>query len=363
MNAMADTEFFREPIDLPTEVVFLYFARLFAFVVAAAYVAMFASGSGVPGAVLVACIGAAVVAFGMAVNRMFASDRDLLVQTACNLEIRLAGFRRGRAAFSIPLDRCRRMTIPSPPERAAGSAASVFVILLPLFGTRLHVAIPCGLTAEARAHWTAAFPEAQPPLPPFRHPVLRACAKSFESLGLALPLLVVHCALFGFALMPERPLAPACVAMGAFCVYASVAQLLFLRAMRGIWGPGGVRAMTVVLLLHQAYCVFLGGMPGLIGWRDIETGADLRNSIVLLVWAVLWSVVLLVKLLRCSPRATSTPSPAEETHAESAENAEPKPHAESAEGAEGLEGRAPSRPEEGSGEAEPSPSVAPPPAP
>ena len=32
--------------------------------------------------------------------------------------------------------------------------------------------------------------------------------------------------------------------------------------------------------------------------------------------------------------APATPSPAEETHAESAENAEPKPHAESAEGAE-----------------------------
>ena len=46
-----------------------------------------------------------------------------------------------------------------------------------------------------------------------------------------------------------------------------------------------------------------------------------------------------------------------------AEGAEKKPHAEFAEGAEGLEGRAPSRPEEGSGEAEPSPSVAPPPAP
>jgi hypothetical protein len=43
--------------------------------------------------------------------------------------------------------------------------------------------------------------------------------------------------------------------------------------------------------------------------------------------------------------------------------AAPAPHAEPAEGAEGLEGRAPSRPEEGSGEAEPSPSVAPPPAP
>jgi hypothetical protein len=59
----------------------------------------------------------------------------------------------------------------------------------------------------------------------------------------------------------------------------------------------------------------------------------------------------------------ATPSPAEKTHAESAETAEPEPHAEPAEGAEGLEGRAPSRPEEGSGEAEPSPSVAPPPAP
>ena len=37
------------------------------------------------------------------------------------------------------------------------------------------------------------------------------------------------------------------------------------------------------------------------------------------------------------PRATNapaTPSPAEETHAESAENAEPDPHAGSAEGAE-----------------------------
>ena len=363
MNAIADTEFFREPIDLPTEVVFLYFARLDAIIAAAFFAMMLASGSSVPGAMLFIGIVAAVDAFFMAIVRTFSSGRDLLVQTACHLEIRLAGFRRGRAAFSIPLDRCRRMTIPSPPGRAAGSAASVFVILLPIFGTRLHVAIPCGLTDEARTHWAAAFPEAQPPLPPFRHPVLRVCAKSFESLGLALPLLVVHCALFAFALMPERPLAPACVAMGAFCVYASVAQLLFLRAMRGIWGPGGVRAMTVVLLLHQAYCVFLGGMPGLIGWRDIETGADLRNSIVLLVWAVLWSVVLLVKLLRCSPRATSTPSPAEETHAESAENAEPKPHAESAAGAEGLEGLAPSRPEGGSGEAEPSLSVAPPPAP
>ncbi len=60
------------------------------------------------------------------------------------------------------------------------------------------------------------------------------------------------------------------------------------------------------------------------------------------------------------PALSATPSPAEKTHAE---NAEPEPHAEPAEGAEGLEGRAPSRPEEGSGEAEPSPSVAPPPAP
>jgi hypothetical protein len=46
-----------------------------------------------------------------------------------------------------------------------------------------------------------------------------------------------------------------------------------------------------------------------------------------------------------------TPSAAEETHAENAETAEPKPHAESAEQGEG------------SGEAEPSPFVAPPPAP
>ena len=89
--------------------------------------------------------------------------------------------------------------------------------------------------------------------------------------------------------------------------------------------------MTVVLLLHQAFCVFIGGMPALNGWRDFETGADLRNSIVLLVWAVLWSVVLLVKLLHCDPCTPATPSPSEEPHAE---NAEPKPHADSAEDAE-----------------------------
>ena len=57
--------------------------------------------------------------------------------------------------------------------------------------------------------------------------------------------------------------------------------------------------------------------------------------------------------------ATNAPA-ASEPHAEPAENAEPNPHAESA---ESPEGRAPSRPEGGSGEAEPPPSVAPPPAP
>ena len=53
----------------------------------------------------------------------------------------------------------------------------------------------------------------------------------------------------------------------------------------------------------------------------------------------------------------------DESHAESAENAEAEPHAESAESAESPEDRAPSRPAGGSGEAEPPPSVAPPPAP
>jgi hypothetical protein len=99
---------------------------------------------------------------------------------------------------------------------------------------------------------------------------------------------------------------------------------------------GGVEAREILRILYEA----LDEVP-------VPDGAVLR-------------VPVLVKGVK-TPGTTL--SPAEETHAESAENAEPEPHAEPADGAEGLEGRAPSRPEEGSGEAEPSPSVAPPPAP
>lgn len=53
----------------------------------------------------------------------------------------------------------------------------------------------------------------------------------------------------------------------------------------------------------------------------------------------------------------------DESHAEAAEPAEAEPHAEAAEAAESPEDRVSSRSEGGSGEAEPPPSVAPPPAP
>ena len=69
-----------------------------------------------------------------------------------------------------------------------------------------------------------------------------------------------------------------------------------------------------------------------------------------------------------SVKGVKTPGTSSATNAPAAPNphaetAEPDPHAKSAESAESPDGRAPSRPEGGSGEAEPPPSVATPPAP
>ena len=145
--------------------------------------------------------------------------------------------------------------------------------------------------------------------------------KRLALLLLALPLTVAHLALFSFAMVPERPIQPACAAMVLFCLYASAAQAFFLWSAGRLCGAGCSRGFAVLFLVFQTYYLFIGATPALSSWSDPETGRDLRSSIVLVAWAVLWSFYLLFRVVRPHP-ATNAPA-ASKSHAETAEPVNP----------------------------------------
>ncbi len=122
-------------------------------------------------------------------------------------------------------------------------------------------------------------------------------------------------------MVPERPIQPACAAMVLFCLYASAAQALFLWSVGRFCGAGCSRGFAVLFLVFQTYYLFIGATPALSSWSDPETGRDLRSSIVLVAWAVLWSFYLLFRVVRPHP-ATNAPA-ASKSHAETAEPVNP----------------------------------------
>lgn len=303
-----------ERFRAPPELVLFDVFRWFAFVFVAVFVISIGIGMSIGNAALFATVPAVFMA-GWQAFAIWCFDEYELVRSAWSVAIaRRGSWKSPWTVLRVPANRCR--LVPAPPDSGAA-----FLLLFPSLGGRLWFAAPCGRTPESRAFWESSVPAAVEPPPRYRHPALAAIAKTAAVLALALPLTVAHLALFSFAVVPERPIQPACAAMALFCLYASAAQTFFLWSAGRLCGAGCSRGFAILFLVFQAYYLFTGAMPALVAWRDLETGADLRNSIVLLAWAVPWSFYLLFRVVRPHP-ATNAPA-ASKSHAETAEPVNP----------------------------------------
>ena len=305
---------FSERFRAPPELVLFDVFRWFAFVFVAVFVISIGIRMSIGNAALFATLPAVFMA-GWQAFAIWCFDEYELVRSAWSVAIaRRESWKSPWTVLRVPANRCR--LVPAPPDSGAA-----FLLLFPSLGGRLWFAAPCGRTPESRAFWESSVPAAVEPPPRYRHPALAAIAKTAAVLALALPLTVAHLALFSFAMVPERPIQPACAAMVLFCLYASAAQALFLWSVGRFCGAGCSRGFAVLFLVFQTYYLFIGATPALSSWSDPETGRDLRSSIVLVAWAVLWSFYLLFRVVRPHP-ATNAPA-ASKSHAETAEPVNP----------------------------------------
>ena len=247
---------FSERFRAPPELVLFDVFRWFAFVFVAVFVISIGIRMSIGNAALFATLPAVFMA-GWQAFAIWCFDEYELVRSAWSVAIaRRGSWKSPWTVLRVPANRCR--LVPAPPDSGAA-----FLLLFPSLGGRLWFAAPCGRTPESRAFWESSVPAVVEPLPRYRHPALAAIAKTVAVLALALPLTVAHLALFSFAMVPERPIQPACAAMVLFCLYASAAQALFL------WSVGAVLRRRLLARLRRP----LPRLPDLLPLHRRDAGA------------------------------------------------------------------------------------------